>query len=270
MGIVTLFVFFCGICIGSFLNVCIYRMPVPGKSIVSPGSYCPRCKKHIVWYDNIPLLSYLLLRGRCRMCRAPIPFRYFFIELLTGVCFVFLMHFYSTFSCAWVRFLHAALLASILIAVTFIDIDHFIIPDQINFFGIAAGLSLSFFFPCLMGVQGHMHALLLSFCAGTAGAGILWSIAILGTWLFKKEAMGMGDVKFIALAGVFLGFKACLVTIMTASVIGSLIGIGLILFKSKKLDARIPFGPYLAMGSFIALLFSDRIIAWYISFVMGI
>ncbi|MBI4661291.1 MAG: prepilin peptidase [Verrucomicrobia bacterium] len=329
--------FVLGSMVGSLLNVCIHRMP-RGESIVSPGSHCPRCNYSIPWYLNIPILTWLWLRGRCAHCGEPISVRYLIVELLTGLAFL----------ACWLAYGHDsvllalayALLLSGFIVATFIDFEHFIIPDEITLGGIAAGFLCSAVVPALHGITERAPALRQSFIGIAVGAGLIYGILRLGKLLFgrerivlepgtriiftetaiqlpdreipyeekfyrktdaielegkrvllhdrsyisavsvrltpdrlqigedsflpeevphmevttdeiifPREAMGLGDVKFMGAIGAFLGWKAVVFSLMFSSVIGSLVGVTLILLKRQAWSSRIPYGPYIALAA---------------------
>ena len=351
------FAFILGAVIGSFLNVVIYRLPA-GLSVNEPKrSFCPHCKAQIPWHQNIPLFSWLLLRGKCAQCGAPIAFRYFAVELLTAGLFLVIWN-----QCVDTNSLHLALplwvLGSLLISATFIDLDHFIIPDELTLGGTAAGLVFSFALPGLMNQESHWMGLLWSAVGAGAGYLLLWGVVEAGKLAFGKktlkfnppaefrwtrqgedaefavdeekmlwsdifsrekdqlvmeteapcldeqpleeattlrffynrlilpgrevlldtlttisgkvrsivvprEAMGFGDVKFIACIGAFLGWKAVLFTIGSASAIGAVAGVGLILAGRRDASGRIPFGPYLAIGALLWMLCGPELIDWY-------
>ncbi len=350
------FAFVLGAVVGSFLNVCIYRMPA-GLSVNEPRrSFCPSCKAPIPWHRNIPLLSWLLLRGRCADCGVRIPFRYFLVELLTACLFF----------AVWITFppfvaLALFVLVSLLVVATFIDFDHFIIPDEVTWGGVGAGLVLSLLVPQLMGTDSRLAAILWSLIGAAAGYFSLWGVVEAGKVLFGKkriafektepftwtrtgdnatltiggesldwaelfaresdqlvletsahpatangrplqaerlvfhynrltagastldldttdsitgrataiiiprEAMGFGDVKFIAAIGAFLGWKAVFFTIFSASIIGAVVGIAAIMFGRREWSAKIPFGPYLALGALLWLFFGPALLDWYLS-----
>lgn len=254
MGNILLFsLFFLGITVGSFLNVCIYRVPA-GLSIVKPRSRCPNCETAILWFHNIPLLSYLLLRGRCASCSVSIPVRYPLIEALTGVGFLGCGWFFGPTPAAGVYCLFVAAL----IVITFIDLDHQIIPDVISLPGIIVGFFCSFAIPWLSWSDSLLGILL--------GGGSLWLVAVLYELLTKKEGMGGGDIKLLGMLGAFLGWKAILPIIFVSSLIGSLIGVPLMLVKKADSKLAIPFGPFLALGALIYLFWGPQLIAWYLSF----
>ena len=263
--------FLFGAVIGSFLNVCIVRLPLE-QSVVSPPSRCPRCGVPIRWYDNIPIISYLLLRGKCRRCGQPISWRYPLVELLNGLLFLWVI---AEFGLTGEGFLVLALCSSLLV-ITFIDLDHQIIPDVITLPGMVIGVAAAPFFmtalaePLSLGL-GRMipHAgpyvtgLLNSLMGLILGAAPLYVIGLLWEKLRKIEAMGGGDVKLMGMVGSFLGWKGAFLTIMLAAVAGSVIGITLILLKKHQADKVIPFGPFLALGALVNLFYGNDLIAWY-------
>lgn len=352
----AVFAFILGATVGSFLNVCIYRMPL-GMSVHEPRrSFCPHCKKQIPWHRNIPLVSWVLLRGQCANCSARIPIRYFLVELLTACLFL----------AVWLKFPPATaaalmVLVSLLIVGTFIDFEHFIIPNEITWGGVAAGLLLSLLVPELMLTESRVAALLWSLAGAAAGYFTLWGVVEGGKILFGKkriafdkperftwtrsgdsatlqiggesldwselftresdtlvletvseptaadgiriktdrlvfhcnrltagettcdlaatdsisgtataiiiprEAMGFGDVKFIAAIGAFLGWKAVFFTIFSASIIGALVGMTAILAGRREWSAKIPFGPYLALGALLWMFFGPALLDWYLA-----
>jgi leader peptidase (prepilin peptidase)/N-methyltransferase len=241
-----------GGCIGSFLNVCIYRLP-QGLSIVSPRSFCPQCRSPVRSYDNIPLLSYLLLRGKCRSCGAKISWRYPLMEALTGA---FAVALYLKFGLTLGFFAFFAFTAALLV-ITFIDLDHRIIPDVISLPGIAVGFGLSFFLPAPSWTDSLIGLL--------AGGGSLYLVAIGYEALTKREGMGGGDVKLLAMIGAWLGWKAVLFTLFLASLTGTLIGGGAMVVQRQGRHYAIPFGPFLAFGALAYLFFGPQLIEWYLS-----
>ncbi len=255
---ITIFVFLFGICIGSFLNVCIYRMGRE-QSVVRPASHCPHCNKPIRPTDNIPLLSYVLLRGRCRDCGARISFRYFFIELLTGAVFLTM---YYNFRLTPLALIYC-LFASGLIVATFVDFDFRIIPDEISVGGVVVGLILSSVYPLLHHVPTHLLGFRQSLLGVLVGGGVLWVLGCIGDFIFKKESMGGGDVKLLAMIGAFLGWKVALLCLPLASVIGAVVGI---IAKIRTGESVIAFGPYLSMGAFICIFWADKIIGTFFTF----
>ena len=240
-----------GMVVGSFLNVCICRMP-KNESIVSPPSHCPGCSYQIRWYDNIPLLSYLLLKGKCRGCGAHISLQYPLVELLNGIIALFLfLRFGPTLA-----FAALFLFCSALVVITFIDIEHQIIPDEISLPGIAVGFVLSFF------LKGHTW--LNSLLGILLGGGSLLLVAYAYQRLTGKEGMGGGDIKLLAMMGAFLGWKAVPFIILASSLAGSLVGISLMLIQKKDSKLAIPFGPYLAFGAVLYVFYGKPLIRWYL------
>ena len=355
------FAFVLGAVIGSFLNVCIYRMPLELSVNEPKRSFCPHCKKQIPWTQNLPLISWLALRGRCSQCGGSIAFRYFGVELFTALSFLAIW-----LKCQppgpWILALPYWILASLLIVATFIDLEHFIIPNEITWGGVAAGVALSLAIPKLMGASSMLMGLLRSLLGAATGYGLLWLVVEVGkkvfgkrrlvfgkeepfTWLRQgddaelragedkllwsevfsresdriemkcaevkvdeksftnvtlvlfydrlvvdgteisletvsqfsgtvseitvpREAMGYGDVKFIAAIGAFLGWKAVLFTIVTGSVAGAAVGIAAIVARRRAWSAKIPFGPYLAAGALLWLFAGPEIIDWYMRIIL--
>jgi len=353
----AIFAFVLGSVVGSFLNVCIYRMPLDLSVNEPKRSFCPICKYQIPWYHNIPLLSWLQLGGKCRNCKTKIPFRYFAVELLTAI----------TYLVAWLVFPVPVVFAywillSLFIVATFIDIDHFIIPDSITWGGTVAGIVLSTALPVMMGVESHWQGLMWSVIGAAAGYFTLWGVVEGGKLAFgrkklrlektmpfvwkrdgenadlrigeesfpwseifsresdrliiecreirvdgatmpveaaifhynrlvlpdgdrdlmkidqiqgktasliiPREAMGFGDVKFIAAIGAFLGWQAVFFTIFAASIVGALVGGATILMRKREWSAKIPFGPYLALGAVVWMFTGRRLLDWYLAFLI--
>lgn len=250
-------IFLFAIAFGSFINVLIYRLPRK-ISLVSPGSHCPKCNSSIKYHDNIPILSFILLRGKCRHCGAGISFRYPLIELLAGVLVVLsFYHFGMTIKGA-----EAAFLSLIFIPVFFIDLDFRIIPDYFTLPGIVIGLAISFLPAAFIGWKESLIGLLV-------GGGVFFLVGLLGEFVFKKEAMGFGDVKFAAMLGAFLGWKILLLVLILGSFLGSVVGVAiLILSKSKNKSSYVPFGPFLVAAAFISMYFGNAIINAYLNFVL--
>jgi len=346
----SLVFFVFGSIVGSFLNVCIHRMPL-GQSIVSPPSHCPHCKYSIPWYLNVPLVTWLYLRGKCRNCGAPISIRYFLVELLTAVTFLSCWLAFGGQS-AWLALIYATLLAG-LITSTFIDFEHFIIPDEITVGGVAVGFVCSFLLPSLHGEARVSGSLRQSAFGIVAGAGIVYGILRLGKLLFgrqkvtlpadtriifsetavhlpdkdipyedlfyrhsdvitlhartveladrcyrdvrvrlspatlwigeeelnpaevphleavcaeivfPREAMGLGDVKFMAAIGAFLGWQAVIFSLMVSSMIGSVVGVALIALRKREWSSRLPYGPYIALAAAIWVFGGNRLVQWW-------
>lgn len=247
-----IFAFLFGAVVGSFLNVCICRLP-EGRSVVSPPSACPSCGSGIRWYDNIPILSYLLLRGRCRSCRTPISWRYPLVEAINGLLTLSL---FVRFGPS-LTFLSLFLFCCALVTITFIDFDHQIIPDVISLPGIAVGFVFSFFLPWL-GWKSSLIGIV-------AGGGMIWLIIELYYRLRKEEGMGGGDIKLLAMIGAFLGWRAILFTLFAASLVGSIIGVTLMYVRKKDGRLAIPFGPYLAFGAVLYIFYGKQLIYWYLN-----
>ena len=352
--IFRLFAFALGAVVGSFLNVCIYRLPREMSVNRPRRSFCPSCKTPIPWPQNIPLLSWLWLRGKCAVCGAGISFRYFAVELLTAVLFLAVWIVFP-----WQNAIVYWVFVSLLVVATFIDFEHFIIPDEITIGGAVAGLLASLALPDLMGQVSPLRAGLLSLGAGVLGYLLLWLVLEGGKMAFGKkrirletptpfrwvrkgedaefvvgeenglwsdhfarendlmlldcleaevdgrsfhdtvlqfrynrltigeqtfdldqvdrisgmvrelqiprEAMGRGDLKFLAAIGAFLGWRAVLCSIFAGSLIGSLVGLASMALGKRAWSAKIPFGPYLALGALIWLFFGDRLVAWYVN-----
>ncbi len=241
-----------GLAWGSFLNVVIYRLP-RRQSLVRPPSSCPQCRTRIKPYDNIPVISYFLLGGRCRTCGARIPLTYPLVELLTSLCFFLLSVHYSLS----VHFLASCLFASALIAIGFIDFFHQIIPDEITMPGLVLALGYSFVRPDLSLRQALIGA--------AAGAGFL--LFVYGSYrlLRKKEGLGMGDVTMMLMIGAYLGLAGTFFTLILASFTGALVGIFLLAFRQKDLQHALPFGTFLAPAAFFSLIWGERIIQAYLS-----
>ena len=349
----SLVFFVFGSMVGSFLNVCIHRLPL-GQSIVSPPSHCPHCQYSIPWYLNIPLGTWLYLHGKCRNCGAPISVRYFLVELLTGVAFLGCWLVYGPES-AGLALVYALFLSG-LIAATFIDFEHFIIPDEITIGGMAVGFVCSFFVPAVHGQASLPGAMKLSLLGTAVGAGLVYSVLRAGKLLFgrekialpadarivfsetalhlpdrdipyeelfyrqsdvitlrartveladrcykdvqvrlspawleigderlnpedvphleavsseivlPREAMGLGDVKFMGAIGAFLGAQAVFFSLMVSSIIGSIVGIALIALRKREWSSRLPYGPYIVAAAALWLFGGNRLVRWWFGF----
>jgi leader peptidase (prepilin peptidase)/N-methyltransferase len=235
-----------GASVGSFLNVCVSRLPV-GESLVRPRSRCPSCGSPIAWYDNLPVLSYLALRGRCRDCRAGISLQYPLVEALTAALWVGMALAYGP---SW-RALEGSVLCSLLLAIAIIDARHYLIPDALSLGGLGAGLALSLLPGAPTPVASPLGAAL--------GFAVLFTVGILGEWAFKKPAMGGGDMKMMAMVGAFLGPAGAMLTIFFGAVAGTAV-FGPISLKTGK---EVPFGVFLAMGAAITFLFGQALVDWY-------
>lgn len=248
-----------GAAAGSFFHVCVWRIPRE-LSIVMPGSHCPACDTPIRWYDNIPMISYLLLGGACRNCHTRIPIRYPLYELLTSLLFMGVVYEYH-FSLTSLLYL---VIVSDLIIASGIDWDHQYIPDSLSLPMIPLSVVIAALGQWLNLFPGAMVDTVLGSLLGiVTGGGVIWAIRIIGTWYFKQEAMGFGDVKLMAFLGGFLGWNETLLCIFTGAFLGSIVG--LLLKFSGKIGkyGHIPFGPYLAMGAYICLMVGPEIIDWY-------
>lgn len=244
------FAFVFGACIGSFLNVCISRLPA-SESVLHPGSKCPVCQEQIRFYDNIPLISYLWLFGKCRRCGDPISLRYPVIEALTGAMAVCILYRFGLTDDALIYFFFVAAL----IVVIYIDLDHQIIPDVISLPGIPAGFLATFFLEHLTYIDSLIGILV--------GGGILFAVASGYYFLTGKEGMGGGDIKLLAMIGAFTGWQGVCFTIFVASVTGTIAGVLLMIFTRKDLKHALPFGPFLSIGAVAYLFFGERLIAFY-------
>jgi leader peptidase (prepilin peptidase)/N-methyltransferase len=241
-----------GLCFGSFLNVCILRLPAD-QSLLHPPSTCPRCGQRIAWHDNIPVVSWLVLRGKCRKCGNPISSQYPLIEALVGILWVAA---YLT----WGLSLHAltgALLGTILLGIGVTDARHYLIPDEFTWGGLVIGLAVSL----AGGWQGFLTAVL----GAAAGFGLLYAVGAGGKWIFSEDAMGGGDIKMMAMVGSFVGWKGVLLTIFSGALLGTLIFLPLSLRKKRL----VPFGVFLAVGAAVTFVWGDAIIEWYRRFLSG-
>ena len=238
-----------GLIVGSFANVCIHRLPL-GLSVVRPPSRCPGCGKLIKAYDNLPVLSFFLLRGRCRACGVPISWRYPAVEAANGLLWLALAFWHGPAPRSFVEMG----LVSALLVLSLIDLDHQILPDVITLPGIVAGFVCSWFLP-----PGPLMSL-----AGIAvGGGILWLIAEIWFRVRKVEAMGFGDVKMLAMVGAFLGVKLVALVFVLSSILGGIVGIVLIASRRADMATKVPFGTMIAVAALVASLYGDAIIAWY-------
>src|SRR5256712_1531678 len=244
-------VFMLGTLLGSFANVCIYRLP-QRLSIIFPSSHCPSCQEALRPWQNIPVLSYLLLGGQCAKCKTVISLRYPLIELSNGLLYVFLYHQYYL-SVQTVVF---ALLTTALLIVSCIDLAHTIIPDAITLPGIVVGLGTSLWLTPV-GLRNALLRVVL-------GSGLFLLMAVLSVVILKREGMGGGDIKLIAMLGAFLGWQAVLVTIFLAAVLGASVGLTLILVRRKGRREPLPFGPFLAIAALLAMVCGNTILTWYL------
>jgi leader peptidase (prepilin peptidase)/N-methyltransferase len=240
-----------GAVVGSFLNVCIHRLPLR-LSVAWPASHCPHCRAPIKPYDNLPVLSYVWLLGRCRQCRQPIAIKYPIVEVITAAAFL------GSFMLFEPPLLVPRLLfACAMIVLAVIDVEHRILPDVITLPGIAIGFLFSLFMP-----PGWLE----SFIGILIGGGSLWLMGELYFRVRGEEGMGFGDVKMLAMIGAFLGWKLMLLTLLLASFLGSIIGVGVIVLKRGDMKYALPFGTFLAGGALIASMMGERLVRWYASF----
>jgi leader peptidase (prepilin peptidase)/N-methyltransferase len=257
----SIYLFSVGLVLGSFLNVCIVRLPL-GQSVVRPASRCPSCRNPIRWYHNVPVVSWLWLRGRCASCAARISPRYPFIELMSGA---FVLAMWLAFG-ATPAFPVAAVFALALVALFFTDLDHQLLPDAITLTGVVAGLALAWFNPFLTGYG--WARVWASFSGAALGSGLLWGIGAVYGRLRGVEAMGMGDVKMMGMVGAFTGPFGVLFTIFGASAVGAVVGLLLIPLKGRSLQDTLPFGCFLAPASLAALLMGRQFADAYLRLLM--
>lgn len=250
-------VFLFGLAVGSFLNVCIWRLPAR-EQIVQGRSHCRSCGKTIRWVDNIPLVSFVLLRGRCRHCGARISWSYPFVELATGILLAGVVWRFNLTAPALVY----AVLGAALIVLAMVDLKEMILPDEMTLPGIAIGVILSFYVPELHGAASRWDGLWASVLGALVGAGTLWGIGVVGKWIFRKEAMGFGDVKLMAMVGSLIGTaKVLLVNFILAPIVGAVVGV---ILKVRYRRDLIPYGPFLALGTLAAVFWGSGIIDWYL------
>ena len=252
----NIFVFILGTVVGSFLNVCIYRLP-RGESIVRPPSHCPHCKRPVRWYDNVPILSFLILRGRCRNCGKQISIRYAVVELISGVFFVWTgVNFGWSFQSGIGIFLFSSLLI-----VSAVDLEHQIIPDEISLGGLLIGLLVSSLFPSLHRETIWWRGLIQAIVGMLVGGGIIYVTGVLGDLIFRKESMGGGDVKLLAMLGAFLGWQKVILVYLLAPVLA--LPFGLFLKFVKRVNV-LPYGPFLSLAGWFSFLWGESVIRWYL------
>jgi len=266
-----------GLLIGSFLNVCIYRFP-RDLSVVRPRSFCPECEKTIAWYDNVPLLSYALLKSRCRDCGVPIPWRYPIVEALTGILF---FSFTAVLGPTLAAF-KFCLLSALLVGMIFADLEERILPDEFTLGGLVAGLALSWAVP-VVPTSGSVAGLILSVARIPAGphgvsvaesvlaavipSGFLWLTGFVFQKLRHKEGLGFGDVKMVAAIGAFVGLPNTLLTLIVGSILGSVLGILYVVITKKDYSSyELPFGSFLGAAAILVSLYGQHVVAWYAGF----
>ncbi len=274
---VSFLVFWFGACMGSFLNVCIYRIPRE-ESVVKPRSHCTHCNAEIPWYDNIPLVSFFVLRAQCRKCGGPISARYVVVEALVAVLFVLVwlkfgtledyapLHLTPVYSLP-VVFIYWLVVFGLALG-TFVDLEHMIIPDRVSLGGMVLGLLFSALVPELHNEADGYGGFLSAFLGAAIGVGILWLVAVLGKLIFRKDAMGMGDVKLMGAIGAFLGWPSVLFTLMVSSFLGAAVGITLVLTGKKAMQSRIPYGPYIALAALIWMLWGPTLWNAYVNWLI--
>ncbi len=243
-----------GAVIGSFLNVCILRWPAD-QSVIRPPSRCPRCGGRLAPWDNIPILSWLILRERCRGCGEPISVMYPVVELACALIWALVAWRHG----ATVETLRGAIFGTILLGIAMTDGREYIIPDEFSLGGLAIGLAF--------GVAGGTQALIAAVIGAAAGFALLWVVGLLGTWAFRKDAMGGGDIKMMAMVGAFLGWRGVLLTVFLGALLGTIIFVPITLIKKDKL---VPFGIFLAVGAAATYIVGGDIIAWYRSYALGL
>lgn len=241
-----------GAAIGSFLNVCIYRLP-RRQSLVRPPSACPGCGRRLAWFENVPVVGYLALGGRCRTCRAPIGIRYPIVEALTAAMFASAWWFYGPS----LLFVARIVLGGALIVLFAIDLEHQLLPNVITLPLIVVGFAFSLF------TEPGWRASLTGIAVG---GGSLLAMFYLWLWLRKQEALGMGDPKMLAMIGAFLGWQLTLLTLVFATFTGSIVGLGLIATRRAGMQSLVPFGCFLALGAAFAATVGPRVLDWYLGF----
>jgi len=250
-------IFALGCCLGSFFNVVIYRLPRK-ESLVHPGSHCPHCRQPIAWYDNIPLVSFILLMGKCRHCRGGIAVRYPLVEALTGGLLLLLFRHHG-----WgAQFFMEAAFISLLLIITFIDLDTYTIPDVLSLPGLVAGFLFSFASTRLSWSDSLLGILL--------GGGVLYLIAVGYQILRHQEGLGGGDIKLLGMIGAFVGWPGVVFTILVSSVVGTLVGLPIMWRTRQGMSTMLPFGPFLALGAVVYIFWGDMLIRWYMGDVLGV
>lgn len=283
MLIFLVFSFLFGASIGSFLNVVILRLP-KDESLWRRSSHCFSCDKPIPWYHNIPIVSYLVLRGKCAMCGAPFSCQYFFVELITGVAFTVLCYFrfhgllpflptepidYQVVLPAAVAYLRDVVLFSSLLAITVVDARELIIPYEITLTTFILGMIIVYAMPQVYPAPDRLTLTVELFLSALAGGVLMWIVRIVGGFVFKREALGLGDVHLMFMLTPFLNWPKILLTIFLASIIGCVGGLTLRALSKGEKKVEIPFGPYLSLSAFIAYFWGQIIIGWYWGLIIG-
>lgn len=251
-----------GLCFGSFLNVCVYRIPQE-MSLSNPPSTCPKCNTRIKWYDNIPVIGWLALRGKCRACKAPISIRYPLVELLTGLL---ILSIWWVYGFSWLTPIYALAVFGLLLG-TFIDLAEMWLPDRVTIGGMILYPILSALVPELHGESTWLAGLISSLIGLAVGFGFFWGVGFLGKLAFKKDAMGFGDVKLMGGLGALLGWQAVFFILFVSSCFGSIVGISLIAMKKHERSSQIPYGPYLALAAYVWLIGGNRWWGMYMDFI---
>jgi len=249
-----LLIFFLGASLGSFLNVCILRLPKE-ESVVRPPSHCPKCNHSIRWFDNIPILSFLLLKAKCRDCKAKISIQYPIVEFLSGLIMVY---FYNIYGISISAFVFSLFFYGLIVA-TFSDFQTRLIPDEVSLGLLPVGIIFSFFNPVLKGLYGS-NPIITSLLGAIVGASMIYLTGVLGKIAFKKEAMGFGDVKFMAMIGAFLGWKLIILNYFIAPFFA--LGYGLYR-KVRYKDDYLPYGPFLAIAAVVVFIFYDKLLEFF-------
>ena len=252
LSLMAVYSFLVGLALGSFMNVVIYRMPLK-KSIIRPASSCPNCSKKIKFYDNIPLLSYLLLLGKCRYCHHPISWRYPAVEVLTGLLSLALFIRYGL-SYQYIFYL---LFTATLVTISFIDLQHQIIPNVLSLPGVVVGLATTF----ILDNISWLDSLIGIICGG----GVLFLVAVVYERLTGRQGMRGGDVKLLAMIGAWMGWRSLALVLLISSLTGAVIGFVFLLTTGKGYRVRIPFGPFLSLGALLYFFFGPQLMSWYLN-----
>ncbi|MDF7824151.1 prepilin peptidase [Pontiellaceae bacterium B12227] len=260
----TFVVFMFGACWGSFLNVCIYRIPAE-LSVVKPRSRCPKCMTNLAWKDNIPILGWIFLGGKCRYCKAPISPRYPSIELLTAILFtlIWLVYPYQPVVLPYVVLVFGLILGSM------VDFDEMWIPDRCTIGGMILGPLFSILIPSMHGAESWLESLISSLIGLAVGFGSLWLVGVIGKLILKKDAMGFGDVKLMGALGAFLGWESIIFIVFVSSLLGTIVGVGFIASGNKEWQSKIPFGPYISLAAIIWMLGGSKLWELYIQWMQG-
>lgn len=267
----SVIVFLFGLCFGSFFNVCIWRIP-RGESIVFTPSHCPNCGKNISWYENTPVISWIVLRGKCSSCKNPISVRYIAVEILTACLFVIDYQRIIILNLDFSTFIMYLLATSLFILTFLIDFKHRIIPNKITYFVIIFALLFSLAFPESVGKTKHIDGFLNSISGMALSVFLFSAFAIIGKRILGKDALGWGDVKFIGAVGACFGLIPAVwfFTMFIGSILGVTFGMGLVIFGRKNLLTEIPFGPFLAIGGYTWILFGQELTDGYFSIMRAI